>query len=254
MMPLGHGCPQIRRVASVVEAMLLGATGEASVTTFGDEINPIQPLSSDMGLLDKSFASISARGGRSRCLDAVLAAARQLEAVSFDRRRVVLLIAQSNDVGSTAQLRDVLRELDLNNIVLYTLVMPRIGKDLIGRTISIGSPNGAFGRADTGIMGTIDLGKLIPEILREEKANIGLDEATVLAAEMGGRRIPFRKLHELEQGISVIGTELHTEYLLSYTPDRPTPGYHQIRVQVDRPNVVVRSRPGYYVSQSDSSH
>src|SRR5882724_11217861 len=83
---------------------------------------------------------------------------------SLDRRRVILLIAQSGDVSSRAQLRDVLRELELNNIVLYSLVMPRIGKDLIKNTISIGSTNGAFGRSDTGIMGTIDLGKLIPEI------------------------------------------------------------------------------------------
>ncbi|HXJ43831.1 MAG TPA: hypothetical protein VNH18_31390 [Bryobacteraceae bacterium] len=156
--------PEVRRVASVVEAVLLGATGEASVSTFGDDVKTLQPFSADAVLLDKSFASISPGGDRSRCLDAVLAAAKQLAAVSLDRRRVILLIAQSGDVGSRAQLRDVLRELELNNIVLYSLVMPRVGKDLIKNTISIGSTNGAFGRSDTGIMGTIDLGKLIPEI------------------------------------------------------------------------------------------
>jgi VWFA-related protein len=245
--------PEVRRVASVVEATLLGATGEASVSTFGDDVKSLQPFSADTALLDKSFASISPGGDRSRCLDAVLVAAKQLAAVSPDRRRVILLIAQSGDVGSRAQLRDVLRELELNNIVLYSLVMPRVGKDLIKNTISIGSTNGAFGRSDTGIMGTIDLGKLIPEIFRGEKATSGQDEVTVLTGEMGGRRIPFRKLRDLEDGISGIGAELHTEYLLSYTPDRNTPGYHRIRVQVDRPDTVVRSRPGYYVPQSDAS-
>jgi VWFA-related protein len=245
--------PVVRRVASVVEALLLGESGEASVSTFSDEVKTIQPLSASAALLDKAFASISPSGDRSRCLDAVIAAAKQLEAVSINHRGVILLIGQSGDVGSIAQLRDVLRELELNNIVLYSLVMPRVGKDLIQNTVSIRSTNGAFGRADTGIMGTVDLGKLIPEIFRGEKAASGQDEVTLLTSEMGGRRIPFRKLRELEDGVSGIGEELHTEYLLSYTPDRNTPGYHRIRVQVDHPDFVVRSRPGYYMSQSDGT-
>jgi len=245
--------PEVRRVASVVEAMLLGATGEASVSTFSDDVRTLQPFSADAVLLDRSFASISPNGDRSRCLDAVLVAAKQLAIVSPDRRRVILLISQSGDVGSAAPLHDVLKELELDNIVLYGLAMPRVGKDLVKNTISITGTNGAYGRSDTGIMGTIDLGKLIPEIFREEKASLGQDAIAVLTSEMGGRRVPFRKLSDLEHGISGIGLELHTEYLLSYTPDRNTPGYHRIHVQVDRPDIVVRARPGYYLSEFDAS-
>ncbi|MCU1328694.1 MAG: hypothetical protein JWN34_4064 [Bryobacterales bacterium] len=245
--------PEVRRVANVVDAMLLGAIGEASVSTFGDDVKTLQPFSADAVLLGKSFASISARGDRSRCLDAVLAAAKLLAAVPLNRRRVILLIGQSGDVGSTAPLRDVLRQLERDNVVLHSLVMPRVGKDLIKNTVSIGSTNGAFGRSDTGIMGSVDLGKLIPEILRGEKTASGQDAVTVLTWELGGRRIPFRKLRDLEDGISRIGAELHSDYLLSYAPDRTTPGYHRIRVQVDRPDTVVRARPGYYVSQADAS-
>ena len=161
--------PDVRRAGSVVEALLLGETGEASVSTFSDEVKTIQPLSASAALLDKAFASISPGGDRSRCLDAVIAAAKQLEAVSVNRRRGILLIRQSGDVGSIAQLRDALRELELNNIVLFSLVMPRVGKDLVQNTLSIRSTNGAFGRADTGIMGTVDRGKLIPEIFVGQK-------------------------------------------------------------------------------------
>jgi hypothetical protein len=183
--------PEVRRVANVVDAMLLGATGEASVTTFGDDLKTLQPFSADAVLLGKSFASISARGDRSRCLDAVLAAAKLLAAVPLNRRRVILLIGQSGDVGSTAPLRDVLGQLERDNIVLHSLVMPRVGKDLIKNTVSIGSTNGAFGRSDTGIMGSVDLGKLIPEILRGEKTASSQDEVTVLTSELGGDEFRF---------------------------------------------------------------
>jgi VWFA-related protein len=237
--------PAVRRVPSVVEALLLGETGDASLSTFGDEVKLIQPATASSALLDKAFQSISASGSNNRCLDAVVSTAQQLERVSSRRRRVILLIAQSGDTGSMSNLRDVLQELELNNIAVYSLVMPRLGKDLVKKTIAV---QGVYG---TGIMGSVDLGKLVPEIYRAGKAGAGQDELTIVTSETGGRQIRFRNLHDLETGISAIGEELHTEYLLSYTPDRDEPGYHRIRVQAERPGVVVRARPGYYVSGAD---
>jgi VWFA-related protein len=96
-------------------------------------------------------------------------------------------------------------------------------------------------------MASIDLAKLIPEIVRAEKSGTAADELNVITSETGGRRIPFRKLGDLEKSIAAIGQEIHTAYMLSYTPDRDDAGYHHIQVQVNRPNVIVRARPGYYI-------
>jgi hypothetical protein len=150
MMRFGPGCPKSGVWASLVEALLIGETGEASLISFGDEVKPLQPFTVNPALLDKAFSEISPTGTRSRCLDAVAAAAKQLEAVPARRRRVIVLVAQSGDVGSAAQLRDVLEELELNNIAVFSLVMPRAGKDLIQHTISLRSVNGALGTSDTG--------------------------------------------------------------------------------------------------------
>ena len=124
---------------------------------------------------------------------------------------------------------------------------------LVKKTVSVQDAKDAFHRNDVGFMVGLDLGKLVPEIYRAEKAGAGVDDLTILTAETGGRQFPFRKLRELEAGISAIGEELHTEYVLSYTPGLYDPGYHQIRVQTDRTGVVVRSRPGYYVLESDAA-
>ena len=46
-----------------------------------------------------------------------------------------------------------------------------------------------------------------------------------------------------------IGGELHAQYTIGYRPHDDDPeGYHEIKVVVDRPNVSVRSRPGYYIA------
>jgi VWFA-related protein len=248
--------PEVRRSASTVEALLTGETGEASVTTFADDITHVQTLTTSGALLDRAFQAISPSiADKQRTLDAVLGAARQLEQVPAQRRRAVLLIAQSGDVGSVSNLRDVLRELELNNIVVYSLVMPRIGKALVQKTISLKDAKSTFHRDDVGFVAGVDLGKLVPEIYRLGKAGAGNDDLTVATRESGGRQIPFRKLHELEAGMSAIGEELHTEYLLSYTPDRYDPGYHRIRLEVSQARAEtrteVRARPGYYVLQSD---
>jgi VWFA-related protein len=245
--------PEVRRVASVVEASLLGETGEASVTTFSDDVKLLQPVTANTVLLDKAFASISPTGEKSRCLDAVTSAAKLLSRVPAGRRRVVLLVAQAGDGGSSSNLREALETLERSDITVYSLVMPRIGKDLINKTVSVHGVSGVFGAGDTGIMATIDLGKLIPEIYRGARAAAAQNYLTILTTQTAGRQASFRNLRELENGVSAIGDELHTQYVLSYTPDLYDPGYHHIRVHVHRAQVLVRWRPGYFVSQADTS-
>ena len=48
--------------------------------------------------------------------------------------------------------------------------------------------------------------------------------------------------------MDAVGGELHAQYTLGYRPpgDELT-GYHEIKITVDRPDVSIRTRPGYYV-------
>jgi hypothetical protein len=46
-----------------------------------------------------------------------------------------------------------------------------------------------------------------------------------------------------------IGGELHSQYTLTYSPTGTnTEGYHEISVTVDRKDITVRARPGYYLA------
>lgn len=70
-----------------------------------------------------------------------------------------------------------------------------------------------------------------------------------LAAATGGRSFFARTPADLQTAMSAIARELRGQYLLGYVPGRPAadePGWRAITVVVDRADVAVRARDGYY--------
>jgi hypothetical protein len=222
--------PHVRRIGNIVDGMLAGAHGNATVISFNDEVNVVAGV-----------ANLKAAGDKGRCLDAVESAVVLLRQRPADRRRVLLLIAQSGDYGSSAKLLDVLRDLELNNISVYSMTMPRVGKDLLGSFRVSGAP-----QEGGGVVVSADLMKLAPEIYRGAKS--GADPVSTMTDYLGGTRIPFRNLRQLETGLASIGEELHTSYVLNYTPDRADAGYHRIRVETPGRVSSVRAKPGYHIA------
>lgn len=237
--------PEVQQAKSVIEASLIGANGEASLTTCSDEATIVQEMTSNVPALDSAFDLLKPSGGERRCLDGVANAIGQLEMTALERRRVIVLIAQSSDVGSKAHLAELLSKTERDNITIYQLVMPTAGKDFIHESFALSKIHDAAVGNGTGIEGTIELTKVIPEILRGAKTAAGQNELLILTGELGGVRLPFRKQKDLEAGMAAIATELHTGYVLSFTPDNGNPGYHQLRVEAVRPDVTIRARPGY---------
>ena len=69
-----------------------------------------------------------------------------------------------------------------------------------------------------------------------------------LARTTGGRHLSFLTLGSLENVISRAGEEIHSQYLLSFTPTPSAKdGFHQIQVAIpSHPDAVVRVRLGYW--------
>ena len=63
-------------------------------------------------------------------------------------------------------------------------------------------------------------------------------------------RIQFHSQRTLEQAIQDLGEQLHSNYVISYSPNnREEAGWHEIKVDVPgRPDVKrVQTRPGYWL-------
>jgi VWFA-related protein len=75
----------------------------------------------------------------------------------------------------------------------------------------------------------------------------------VACVATGGAHLSTYKDRSIEKAIDEIGGELHAQYTVSYAPtDTNAFGYHEIKVDVDRKNLKVRARPGYYLAPPES--
>ena len=81
---------------------------------------------------------------------------------------------------------------------------------------------------------------------KDQITNSGL---AIAATATGGAHLATWKDRSIEKAIDEIGGELHSQYMLTYTPTGTDAlGYHEIKVDVDRKDLKVRARPGYYVA------
>ena len=93
--------------------------------------------------------------------------------------------------------------------------------------------------------GRADLLGGFAELMRLSQVNT----TKVLTEQTGGATFPFTRQKGLEDAIEKLGAELHTQYLLGFTPESTEPGYHPIEVRVTgHGELRIRSRPGYWVA------
>jgi Ca-activated chloride channel homolog len=114
-----------------------------------------------------------------------------------------------------------------------------LGTILSGGTITMGGGSGGRG----GGLGTS----------REEYA-LGRKYLEELARNSGGRNFEADSIYNLQAAYAGIAEELRRQYSIGYYPADPgKPGERkQIRVRVNRPNLVVRARNSYIVGTNES--
>ena len=91
---------------------------------------------------------------------------------------------------------------------------------------------------------------LLVEIFKSSKAIFVDNPAEVFAKGTGGTEISFAKQKGLEEAISKIGAEIHSQYLITYNPNnKEEGGFHEIIVEVTSADAkTVRTRPGYWLA------
>jgi len=88
-------------------------------------------------------------------------------------------------------------------------------------------------------------------VVGETLESMGPNVLAIASKRTGGLHMNTFKHSSIEHAMYEIGGELSTQYILGYGPsDNERPGYHEIRVEVNRPGDTVRTRPGYYLAPS----
>lgn len=226
---------KVRKTGSMIDGYITGEGGEVSVLSAEDAVNVVQYFTPDGMLVREAFASLKPGDERSgHVLDGVERAIRMLSTKPSGRRRLVLVISESRDRGSKAKVTDVLAEAQRENVTIYTVTYSAYLTPFTTKASDLQAQSS----------GGLSVLAIAMEIGRLAKQNIG----TALAGYTGGRHVNFATLHGLEDDFASIGKEIHSQYLLTFTPPSDAaPSFHTIAVRVrDRPNLTIRTRPGYW--------
>jgi len=256
--------PELRKTGILITQTVLGPSGEAALLTFHDEIDKLQDFTTDNDLLENTIAQVPAGTSGAKLYDAMAVGVEMLSGrpqqtkAKPATRRILMILAEATDIGSAAKLGEVLRKAQLANITIYSVGLSTTRSELQtkpeGDNRIHTTPPGTFGRPP--IPGTVQT----PDT-EDARDGVNLTDAAVWAIQhaenqvqdhalqvaaiaTGGAHLSTFRDRSIEKAIDEIGAE----YNLSYSPtDAENPGYHDILVTVDRQDLKVRARPGYYL-------
>ncbi len=235
--------PFVAKIGNTLDNSLVAETGEAAVLAFEDEVTVLKPFGS--GDIETALQGLSAGGEKARLFDAAMEAIALLGQRPASRSKVLLIIGQQFDKGSSNDLAGVLTSAEQENVSVYALVFPMFGKNFISDTFTL-QGLGSQGTKG-GYIATVEVTEMGPALKRSTRSVAGADPLSIATAQTGGMSIHFRRQHELENALIAMGGALRSTYVLSYTPEPPTPGEHSIAIRVNVPGATAHSRTGYRI-------
>lgn len=270
---IGPILPQIRKTGILISQTVTGPTGEGAVVGFDDEVTTLLDFTNSADAMEKTISGLREGASGSKLFAAMSKAVEMLSArpevseTDLGHRRVMLVMAEAHDSGSEEKLGEVLRRAQLANITIYAVGISGVKADLERKPDykepPRATPEGTFGMppapgtvqtptTDANAQGVSLLGLAVWAVMHA-KDKVTAHQLEIAAAATGGQHVSTWKNRTIEKVIDEMGGELHSQYTLTYTPSgRVDSGYHQINVTVDRKDVNVRWRPGYYLAAPES--
>ena len=266
--------PEMRKTGILFTQTVMGPEGEAAVVGFNDAVDKLQDFTSDGDAIENVVTRLQPGTSGSRLYDAMavgvdMLSARKPQPTADNpgRRRVMLVMSETVDSGSEAKLGEVLRKAQLANVTIYSVGLSTTRSELHsepkhnqpapiappGINTMPPPPGRAPSPGNESTSEGVDLLGLAIWAVKHADNKVKDHAMEVACTATGGAHLATYKDRSIEKAIDEIGGELHSQYTVSYAPtDTNAVGYHEIKVDVDRKNLKVRARPGYYIAPPES--
>jgi Ca-activated chloride channel homolog len=199
------------RVAAAALAMVRVSNPEDEVFVihFNEEPTVVQDFTSNLGQLERSLNKIQS-SGETAMRDAVRLGIEHLRTKGKKDKKVLLVVTDGDDNSSIETLSHVVQVAQQTDVIVYGI----------------------------GLLGT-------EEPAAAERARKALEELT---GATGGRSWFPAALEEIARITPEIAHEIRSQYVIGYTPTNQAAdgAFRKLRVEVNGPNVQVRTRAGYY--------
>ena len=225
--------------------LLAGDRGETALVTFSDEVRTLRDFTTNSDSISAGLRSLHVQGTGAVALEAVMQSLAMLAKRKSDRRRILLAIAEKRDRSSKVKFPVVLREAQRQNVLIYWLTYSPFLEPFTARPKTVKSKDPKKdGEPLPPDMAPGNLLSVFTELAHQGKPDNSLE----LTRTTGGRAIGFLKQEALEEAIQAIASEVHRQYIVSFTPRPGKPAeYHTIRIEVKaHPELTARTRAGYW--------
>ena len=257
--------PQLRGAGILITQLILGESGEAAVLSFDREVKIVQDFTESPDKIEAALRNLATGPSQVRLSDAVARAIFLLQQRPRGRRRVIVIVSEGRDQGSTNRLGNVLRGAQQLGISVYTVGLSTM-KALLDRPAdqsgtSSPYPPGVITRPLTGgqlptpdvqsNMGAanVNLLEIITDLVNGVRNVVGGNPLTIYAAGTGAADFPSDNKAKFEKALGRIGEELRNQYVLTYRPSNLSDlGFHSIQVTLSRRDLEARFRPGYVLA------
>jgi VWFA-related protein len=283
--PVGSALEQVRKASGqFIDSMLPaqssgGATSQVFLIHFDRQVELLEDLTASREKLHQELDDLSASRGQhedpggpeitgddrerpthnrnaSQLFDAIFLACDEI-LKSPQGRKAVVVFSDGIDSGSKDTLNDAVDAADRANVAVYT-VYTRGQQEQENYGFPGGNRRGGIGYPGSGGGGYPGGGGGYPggggRQRRESKPIVdGKKIMAEIARRTGGHAYEAKKRDDLEPIYKLIADELHGQYVLTYTPDKPDTdgGFHKVVVKANKGDFDVITREGYYAPGGD---
>jgi VWFA-related protein len=268
----GAGTRQLdkyRNLGPSIEAVIGGVSHEVAVVEFDNEARVALAFTPDLNAVGDALRGLEPGDRGAAILDGLRFSVDLLRRQPPSYRRAILLISETVDHGSKANLEQALHDVSDTNTAIYSLNFSSgksAAKYEASQTFRDDKPGPAGGCMSRGP--DVDLSKsrleqaydclgLLAPPLRLAKAaaiaaadGLKHNAAESVAQLTGGESFSFKDARGLERDVQAISHHLPNRYLLSFYPTAPHAGFHAIGLRMkDYPDLVVTGRNGYWADE-----
>jgi VWFA-related protein len=207
---------KVEKLGPLLDLFLGDGRSEAALVGFDSRPQLVRDFTTNEADLTGDLRQFAQGDGGAAILDTVGYAVDLLETQPKEYRRVLLLVSEERDHGSShIKPEKLVERIGLTDVLVLSLTFSPSRAELL------------HDLKDNGDERTMSLISTIPMALAAMKKNV----AKQIAVMSGGEYAPFTRDKGFESEVSEVAQHVRNRYLLSFSPTDPTPGLHTLRVK-----------------------
>ncbi len=248
--------PRLKGLGAMIDAIGGAGPHEVALMSYGEAPYVLGDFTASPDAVRLAVSRIKRCGEyHAASIDAVYYAINMLRRRRTHYRKAILLISETRDHGSRSKLGEVVTELGINNVVIYSAAFSPIRDETVDAHDEDNEPfrvtrTPASASGEEPDPSYLDHQPRIswpPELLLAINA-LRRNAPSELASLSGGEYFNFATQRGFERGLDRIANEIHNYYLLRFQPPTsPIMLLHHLRVRVKYyPEARIQTRKTYW--------